>query len=60
MIKIHYPDGQYCYRPLHTVHAVYRAEDGKLIARTTRSDEPGLKEFEILAFELLDSGIRYD
>lgn len=38
MIKYYYPDGSHCYRALHTAHAVYTDDNGKLIARTMRPD----------------------
>lgn len=60
MIKYYYPDGTHCYRALHTTHAVFRSEDGKLIARTMRPDNSELYEFEILGFELLETGKRYE
>ena len=60
MIKYYYPDGTHCYRALHTTHAVFRADDGKLIARAMRPDNSALYEFEILGFELLESGKRYE
>ena len=59
MIKYHYPDGSYCYRALHTTHAVYTNANGKLIARTMRPDNSELYEFEITGFELLEPGVRY-
>lgn len=59
MIKYYYPDGSHCYRALHTTRAVYTAEDGKLMARTTRPDESELYEFEITGFELLEPGVLY-
>ena len=31
MIKFYYPNGTHCYRALHTFHAVYVADDGRLI-----------------------------
>ncbi|MFK7753025.1 MAG: hypothetical protein AB8B51_10800 [Sedimentitalea sp.] len=60
MIKYYYPNGTYCYRALHTTHAVYHSEDGKLIARTMTPDNSELYEFEITGFELLSTGVRYD
>ncbi len=60
MIKYYYPDGSYCFRALHTTHAVYVADDGKLIARTMRPDNSELYEFEITGFELLETGVRYE
>ncbi|MEM9638430.1 MAG: hypothetical protein AAGA94_12340 [Pseudomonadota bacterium] len=60
MIKYYYPDGTHCYRALHTTHAVFRADDGKLIARAMRPDNSALYEFEILGFELIESGKRYE
>lgn len=59
MIKYFYPDGTYCYRALHTTHAVYVSEAGKLIARTLRPDNSELYEFEITGFELLETGVHY-
>lgn len=60
MIKYFYPDGSHCYRALHSTHAVYRNEDGALIARAEKADQTGMYEFEILGFELLEPGRRYD
>lgn len=60
MIKYYYPDGTHCYRALHTTHAVFRADDGRLIARAMRPDDSELYEFEIEGFELLEPGVRYD
>lgn len=59
MIKYIYPDDSYCFRALHTTHAVYRNEAGKLIARAERPDGSALYEFEIKAFELLEPGRQY-
>ena len=59
MIKYYYPDGQYCFRALHTTHAIYVNEDGKLIARAERPDRSELYEFEIVGFELVEAGVRY-
>jgi len=60
MIKYLYPDGSHCYRALHTTHAVFHNEDGKLIARAERPDRNGFYEFEITGFELLQPGVTYD
>ena len=59
MIKYIYPDGSHCYRALHTTHAVFRNDDGKLIARAQKTDGT-LYEFEIKGFELLKTGITYN
>jgi hypothetical protein len=59
MIKYTYPDGSHCYRALHTTHAVFRDDAGKLIARAQKADGT-LYEFEIASFELLKPGVRYD
>jgi len=56
MIKYVYPDGSHCYRALHTTHAVFRNDDGVLIARAERADG-SLYEFEIASFELLEPGV---
>ena len=60
MIKYYYPDGSHCFRALHTAHAVFRADDGRLIARAMRPDNSELYEFEIVAFELVVPGVRHD
>ncbi|MGB5865124.1 MAG: hypothetical protein WBG95_12595 [Sulfitobacter sp.] len=59
MIKYIYPDGTHCYRALHTVHAVYTNEAGKLVSRAEKSDQSGLYEFEIKGFEVLQPGVVY-
>lgn len=59
MIKYIYPDGNHCYRALHTTHAVFRDEKNRLIARALRADGI-LYEFEIAGFELLETGVRYE
>ena len=59
MIKYYYPDGSYCFRALHSTHAVYQADDGRLIARAMRPDNSELYEFEIAGFELLEAGVCY-
>ena len=58
MIKYVYPDGTYCYRALHTTHAVFRDAAGRLIARAQKADGT-LYEFEIASFELLSPGASY-
>ena len=58
MIKYIYPDGTHCYRALHTTHAVFRDDAGKLIARAQKVDG-SFYEFEISGFELLEPGIIY-
>ena len=59
MIKYIYPDGSHCYRALHTAHAVFRDDEGKLIARAEKPDRSGMYEFEITGFELLELGRVY-
>ncbi len=59
MIKYIYPDGSHCYRALHTTNAVFRNDEGHLIARAEKADQTGMYEFEIKAFELLEPGIEY-
>ncbi|MEL6289982.1 MAG: hypothetical protein AAFQ42_06170 [Pseudomonadota bacterium] len=58
MIKFIYPDGSHCYRALHTVHAVFRDENGALIARAERADQSGMYEFEIAGFEIVPAGVQ--
>jgi hypothetical protein len=60
MIKFYYPDGSYCFRALHTAHAVFFNDGGKLIARYTLRDDSGLYEFEIAGFELVEAGVRHE
>lgn len=57
MIRFNYPDGDHCYRALHTVHAVYHNAEGKLIARTERPDQSEMYEFEITSFEVVQAGV---
>lgn len=59
MIKYLYPDGTHCYRALHTVHAVYTNDQGKLVSRAERPDRNGVYEFEIIGFELIETGRVY-
>ena len=59
MLKYYYPDGSHCYRAIHTAHAVYTNEDGKLTARAEKPDQSGMYEFEIVGFEVLEAGILY-
>jgi hypothetical protein len=58
MIKYYYPDGTHCYRALHTAHAVFRGDDGRLMARAEQADRIGMYEFEIAGFELVEPGVR--
>ena len=56
MIRFNYPDGSHCYRVLHTVHAIFHDDIGKLIARAEKPDRNGMYEFEIVSFELVPLG----
>ena len=58
MIKYIYPDGSHCYRALHSTHAVFRDDEGRLIARAQKADGD-LYEFEIAGFEMLEPGRVY-
>jgi hypothetical protein len=58
MIKYIYLDDTYCYRALHTSHAVFRNDEGRLIARAAKTDGT-FYEFEIKGFELLEVGKMY-
>lgn len=60
MIKYYYPDGTHCYRALHTAHAVFRDDEGRLMARAERPDRNGFYEFEITGFELVPAGVRQE
>ena len=57
MIRFNYPDGDHCYRALHTVHAVFHDASGKLIARAEKADQSEMYEFEIASFELVQAGV---
>jgi len=59
MIKYYYPDGTHCYRALHTVHAVYTNDAGKLVSRAEKPDQSGMYEFKITSFEVLRPGVFY-
>ena len=59
MLKYYYPDGSHCYRAIHTAHAVFTNDAGKLIARAEKPDRTGMYEFEITGFEVLEPGIVY-
>ena len=58
MIKFTYPDDTFCFRVLHSVHAVFYSDAGVLTARTDRPDG-SLYEFPIKSFELLEAGRPY-
>ena len=58
MIKFIYPDDTYCFRVLHSVHAVFYNDDNILTARTDRPDG-SFYEFEIKGFEILEAGKVY-
>ena len=57
MIRFNYPDGDHCYRALHTVHAVYHDAEGRLIARADKPDRSDMYEFEIASFALVEPGV---
>ncbi|MEO1611125.1 MAG: hypothetical protein AAFU55_02030 [Pseudomonadota bacterium] len=59
MIKFIYPNGTHCYRSLQTVHAIFRDDENRLIARAEKGDRSDYYEFEIRAFELLAPGGPY-
>jgi hypothetical protein len=57
VIKYYYPDGTHCYRALHTVHAVFRNDEGRLMARAETPGRDDMYEFEITGFELVGPGV---
>lgn len=59
MVKFYYPGGDWCYRPLHTVCAIYHDEAGALLARVEKGDRSGDYTFEIAEFELIGPGERH-
>ena len=56
MIRFDYPDGDHCYRALHTVHAIFHDPDGRLIARAEKPDRCDMYEFEIASFAPVEAG----
>lgn len=60
MLKFIYLDGSHCYRAIHTAHAVFRNDEGKLIARVEKPDQSGMYESEIRGFEILQPGVVYE
>lgn len=58
MIRFIYPDDTWCYRALHSVHAIFRNDNNVLTARTDQPDGRW-HEFEIKGFELLEPGRVY-
>jgi len=58
MVKFYYPNGDWCYRAMQTVHAIFHSDDGTLMARTEKGDRTGYYEFEITEFELIGPGER--
>ena len=59
LVKFYYADGDWCYRAMQTVHAIFH-KDGKLIARAERGDRNGYYEFEIVKFEVIGPGYAYE
>ena len=56
MIRFNYPDGDHCFRALHTVHAIFHDDQGRLIARAEKPDRTAFYEFEIESFEIVEAG----
>lgn len=42
MVKFYYPDGDWCYRAIQTVHAIFQNSEGKLIARAEKGIAMGI------------------
>lgn len=59
MVKFYYPDGDWCYRAIQTVHAIFHDSEGKLIARAEKGDRNGYYEIEISEFEMIGPGERH-
>ncbi len=57
MIRFNYPDGDWCFRALHTVHAIFHDAEGRLIARAEKPDRSDMYEFEINSFEVVSAGV---
>lgn len=59
MIMFIYLDGTVCYRPVHTVMAVYFLEN-RMFARVRAEDEIKTKTFEIAKFSIVPDGEMID
>ncbi len=59
MVKFYYPDGDWCYRAIQTVHAIFHNSERKLIARAEKGDRNGYYEIEISEFEMIGPGERH-
>lgn len=58
MVRFIYPDDTFCFRPLHTVRAIFFDDSGSLVARVLKADGSPYV-FEIKEFELIESGKVY-
>lgn len=58
MIRFIYPDDTFCFRPLHTVLAIFFDDAGVLVARVLKADLSHYV-FEIKGFELIEAGKVY-
>ena len=55
MIEFTYPDDSFCWRPIHTVRAIY-FDNTRLVARVEDDQTNKLKEFEIKSWKIVDRG----
>ena len=55
MIEFTYPDGSRCWRPIHTVRAIY-FKDTTMVARVEDDLSGELKTFEIKSWRVADRG----
>lgn len=55
MIELTYPDGSQCWRPIHTVRAIY-FKDTTMVARVEDDQTGELKTFEIKSWKVVDRG----
>jgi hypothetical protein len=58
VVRFIYPDDTFCFRPLHTVQAIFFDDAGVLVARVLKADGSPYV-FEIKGFELIEAGRVY-
>ncbi len=58
VVRFIYPDDTVCFRPLHTVQAVFFDDSGALVARVLKADGSPYV-FQIKGFELIEPGKVY-
>ena len=59
MVKFYYPDGDWCYRAIQTVHAFFSQFRRQTYCAGRKGDRNGYYEFEITEFEMIGPGERH-